>query len=271
MENIRFETHLNTPTGLLLIIRNGHINNEKPRRGNLHENIEILYFYEGSGGVTLDAVTYRVSPGDFVVANANVAHNIFCEQKLSYLCLILFREFTISSGLDTNSLYFTPFFRDDIMAHMMRELREEYEQPERTFRATALRAKSLEILVHLARNHSGAGKSQDGGIARAISYIKIHYAEPLTVGEIARHVGYSTSYLSHEFHARTGNSVVEYINLVRCEFSKSLLSTPNISIGDVCERCGYRNDSYYTRTFRKFNGITPSEYRRLALRNIQKQ
>ncbi len=267
MNRIRFESHLHGHEGLPLIVWNTVIENGKRSCiANLHENIEILYFYDGEGFVTLDATVHPVSRGDFVVANANVAHHIETDGQLSYLCLIVFRSYAAASGLDTNLIRFAPAFRDEDLAASMFRLQKEYENTEGEYRATALRALSLEILLHLARHHRERAEARPTkGISDAISYIKTHYAEPITVEDVAHHVGYSLSYLSHEFRARTGSTVIRYLNLVRCEFSKSLLQDPSIPISAVAERCGYRNDSYFTRTFRKFNRITPSEYRRMAV------
>ncbi len=271
MKSIRFESHLHRPDGLPLIIWNTTLKNGEQSGANLHENAEILYCYDGSGRITLDATTYQVQPGDFIVANTNIAHRIEADESLSYICLIIYRDYALTAGIDTNSLSFTPAFRNDPeLSDLMERLKDEFSK-NIEYRSAALCSLALTILVRLARYHAETIEDPTPeGVTGAVSYIKSHYAESFTLEDVAHHVGYSLSYLSHEFRTRTGSTVIQYLNMIRCEYAKPLLRIPSIPIAEVCERCGYHNDSYFTRTFRKYNGITPSEYRKKAISEAKK-
>ncbi len=271
MKNIRFESHLHRPDGLPLIIWNTTLKAGETSGANLHENAEVLYCYDGEGRITLDAVTYPVQPGDFIIANSNVAHRIETDDSISYVCLIIYRDYALTTGIDTNALSFTPAFKGDPeLAELMENLRDEFLE-NREYRSAALCSLSLSILVRLARFHAEPiDNPAPGGVSGAVSYIKSHYTESFTLEDVAHHVGYSLSYLSHEFRARTGSTVIQYLNMIRCEYAKPLLAIPTIPIAEICEKCGYHNDSYFTRTFRKYNGMTPSEYRKRAVAKAQK-
>ncbi len=57
-------------------------------------------------------------------------------------------------------------------------------------------------------------------------------------------------------------TVTDYINLTRVRRSLKLLSGSSLSMPEIAERCGFSDANYYTRTFRKIHGSTPTEYRK---------
>lgn len=87
---------------------------------------------------------------------------------------------------------------------------------------------------------------------------------PLTV--IARMGGLSRSHLSRIFKRVTGLSLKRYITRVRLEAAKGFLRTAEMKIQEVARSVGYWDASHFDRVFRKWEGQTPSAYRRNALR-----
>ena len=62
-------------------------------------------------------------------------------------------------------------------------------------------------------------------------------------------------------------SITEYINLLRIEESKKYLLDRSMSVSDICKKVGFNNSSYFSQIFKKFNSITPNEYRKNMLDN----
>ena len=71
----------------------------------------------------------------------------------------------------------------------------------------------------------------------------------------------SRSYLSKLFKDETGYSLFSYINHVRIEKSKELLLNDTISLVDVAGLCGFEDQSYFTKVFKKETGISPKRFR----------
>jgi len=63
------------------------------------------------------------------------------------------------------------------------------------------------------------------------------------------------------FKQVTGISFKEYLNKVRIEEAKSLLEHTDYSIMEIAVACGYSDQSYFTKVFKKATGITPKQYR----------
>ena len=239
-----------------------------PSPRNWHENLELLYCKDGTGTVMCgdEAVPFRA--GDTVVVNANRAHTVIAEcELLNYYCLIVDRGFCLSSAIDTNALSFDTLVRNETIAHAMETLQAEYADPDRPFRTAAIRAAVLEILVTLCREYSQEVPLSQGqpnllsAIQKAIGYIRLEYAHDLSLDDIAARVGLSKYYFSREFRRITGYPFVSYVNIVRCEEAKRLLTQTQMRVGEIAVACGFANPSYFTRTFLEITGTKPLAYR----------
>lgn len=101
-------------------------------------------------------------------------------------------------------------------------------------------------------------------IKDTIRYIKGHYREALTLNDLAAEVNVSTYYLSRMFKKETGSNLSEYLNDMRLEAAKGLLSETDLKLYEVGERVGIPDPHYFSRLFKKQIGITPSQYREKA-------
>ncbi len=85
--------------------------------------------------------------------------------------------------------------------------------------------------------------------------------ERYSLSEIAREYSISASSLSHQFKKITGSSVMEYLLFCRIAAAKNLLTKTNLSISEIVEKCGFSDNSNFSRTFKKLNGISPLQFR----------
>ncbi|MCD6262263.1 MAG: helix-turn-helix domain-containing protein [Deltaproteobacteria bacterium] len=108
------------------------------------------------------------------------------------------------------------------------------------------------------------------GIRKAILYIEKNYMEPLTLDEVARESGMSKYHFSRFFKAKTGCSFSEYLNQKRVEAAKSLMQYHDMNITEVCFAVGFNDLSYFSRVFRKQEGVCPSSYRKRLRADRQK-
>ncbi len=98
-------------------------------------------------------------------------------------------------------------------------------------------------------------------IRRAISYISKNYANNVTLDDVARHVHLNPAYFSSIFKQCCGSSFKEYLNMVRVEESKRLLANTDYSIIDIAIATGFEDQSYFSKVFKKYTGLTPKQYR----------
>ena len=95
-----------------------------------------------------------------------------------------------------------------------------------------------------------------------IMEVEAHYTESLSIPLIASHTGVSAIYLNRIFKLSTGKTVSEYLNDYRIARSLPMLADSSKTIVHISEAVGYGDVRSYIRFFKKFYGMTPSEYRK---------
>lgn len=96
---------------------------------------------------------------------------------------------------------------------------------------------------------------------RAMQYIKEHYGErTLSVCAVSEALGISDGYLTRQFRANTGITPAQYITMIRIRNAKSLLQMHAYKVYEIAGMCGYSDIAYFSTTFRKYVGCTPSDY-----------
>jgi two-component system response regulator YesN len=108
---------------------------------------------------------------------------------------------------------------------------------------------------------SGAEKAQNFIVHNAIAYIRAHYAEKLTLLDVADHVYVSQWHLSKLIARYTEQSFSDLLNGVRIEKARELLADPALRIWEVSEQVGFSDVTHFSRIFKKLVGMSANEYR----------
>ena len=98
-------------------------------------------------------------------------------------------------------------------------------------------------------------------IKNAIRIISEKYADNITLDYVAGQVHLNPAYFSTLFKKETGHSFKEYLNMTRIEESKRMLLNSNYSIVDIAVSVGFEDQSYFSKVFKKYTGITPKQFR----------
>jgi AraC-like DNA-binding protein len=98
-------------------------------------------------------------------------------------------------------------------------------------------------------------------IALAIEYMKNNLDQPITRDEVARACNMSYGYFSKVFHTRTGYTFSDLLNKFRIEHACALMTETALNVSQVSMECGFNDQSYFSKVFRRYTGITPKTYR----------
>ena len=112
----------------------------------------------------------------------------------------------------------------------------------------------------------GAGESaRRADVAqKADQFIQENYMKSnMSISAVADHLNLTSSYASALYKRQTGQAMMDAINLTRIHHAKLLLSGSHMSLEQVAQQVGYFNSSTFIRTFKKYEGITPGQYRAL--------
>lgn len=102
-------------------------------------------------------------------------------------------------------------------------------------------------------------------IDRAKRYILDNLSKNLTVKDVADYIHRSPEHFTKVFKAATGVNIKNYILQLKLDVAKDLLATPNVPVSMIASEVGYDNFSHFTQIFKKYEDITPSEYRKKVL------
>lgn len=98
-------------------------------------------------------------------------------------------------------------------------------------------------------------------IKESLEYIDKHYREQMSVSDISRALGTSTSYLSRIFKETTGETIIRTINNKRIEKAKMYLKETDYKVYEIADILGFENVTYFSRFFKKHIGLSPKDYK----------
>ena len=93
-------------------------------------------------------------------------------------------------------------------------------------------------------------------------YVSCHLYQKISLDEISAYAGMNKTYFCLFFKKHYGMPFTDYLNQKRLEMASAMLLKPDVSVADVAAACGYPTVTYFNRIFRKYKGITPSEFRK---------
>lgn len=110
-------------------------------------------------------------------------------------------------------------------------------------------------------NHNLHELSTDSRFAYVLEYIRVHLTEKLNIDALSQMAFMSKASFFRAFKHELGISPVDYIIKERLQLAKQLMNNPNNSISEACFKAGFNNLNYFSRAFKKIEGITPSYYK----------
>ncbi len=106
-----------------------------------------------------------------------------------------------------------------------------------------------------------ADKKHIAIVKNARDFIMENYALPLTVTDVAQHLFVSSSHLSRLFREELDCTINDYLTRVRVEQAVEIMKRPEFSVAQVSKAVGFQNQSYFSKVFRKYIGVTPLTYK----------
>lgn len=108
--------------------------------------------------------------------------------------------------------------------------------------------------------------SPTDAITRTVKYINQNYSLPITLDDICKKANMSKYYFCRKFKDTVGVTPMQYLLNTRLASTKVFLADSNKSISEISEQCGFSSVSYFCQIFKKYNDISPSEYRKASRR-----
>lgn len=256
-----------------------------PKR-NLDTFVLILV-KEGTLFIAQAGVHYEVYPGQYIFLNAGEEHYGFAtsQGKLSYLW-VHFRSPKKATVIEDENYFFKDIRTGEVKdapnynVYIMPEYGEilfvkkipllfnqlldlsRHEQIYSNYIPNyALSLLVMEISQEFFDKYH-QGKQIPPNVVNIMEWIRSNYYKPLTVSSIAKEFGYNSDYLSTLFKKSTNCSLIHFINKMRIDVAKSLFVTYDLSIKEATYSCGFTDEKYFMKTFKKLENMTPSQYKK---------
>lgn len=149
----------------------------------------------------------------------------------------------------------------DIMLHLIEQLWDQNIANEVARQFTHELKRSYESMLLDADQQS---THHDEVIIKVQEWIQENYARPIQVSNIAGKFQLSARSLNRRFKLATNTTPVQYLQDIRINHARELLKQSNLVVAEVADAVGYQDTSYFSSLFKKFNDVTPNEYRRLV-------
>ena len=179
------------------------------------------------------------------------------------------RLFDLESGITCPTIGPRLFFFDQAVWETALKLKAEVGNSDPGSRqyAEALSLVLMHELIRLGRTTSATARPLRGGLPvwrqkRVVEFIEEHLAEEISLAALAGLVDLSLYHFARAFKQSFGAPPHRYQMARRMDRARSLLQRPALSVTQIGIQIGFRETSSFTTAFRKFTGLTPTEYRR---------
>jgi Transcriptional regulator containing an amidase domain and an AraC-type DNA-binding HTH domain len=253
-------------------------------RRHWHEQLQLYSFVSGRAFLDCGGRSFSADGGDIVVINSCEPHYMVSRSDdLSFYIIRIDLPFLFSSQIDScQTKFMVPLVQNRItfgnlvqndgeLAACVSRMIREYTVRNLGYEL-AVKAAAYEFIVLLIRKHiSRILTEREFSIKterlkryeEAVEYINAHYAEQLTVAQIAKKARVSVPHFCRTFRDLTGGTFTGYLNNLRLEAAAGLLRESSLPVTDIALRCGFDSVNYFSRLFRNQYNTAPSEFRKL--------
>lgn len=249
-----------------------------------HDDFELIYCTMGQIQVTVWGQVYQPCAKDLMVILPRAVHSIEqCGMESGEYFNIIFHP-SLFYGAENDlcyDKYVLPFLNGEktidgfhpadssfnrsvtpCIQSMLSHRRDSYSTHELMIKS------GLFLFLHYMNQYSTAAKNDNGSmqlsysrLRDALFYVQKFYDHDVTIKEAAKRCGFSESYFMKLFKELTGQSFNVYLVNYRLELAAKQLAETKLKVIDIAENCGFHNQSYFTRAFRKKYKQTPLAYR----------
>ncbi|WP_025719653.1 helix-turn-helix transcriptional regulator [Paenibacillus sp. 1-18] len=250
---------------------------------HVHQAHEIYYLLAGERYYYINQRVYALQKGDLIWISKHDFHRTSNKGNgIHERILINFDEAFVASStsvtpsgdqshllLPEKSFLLRPSAeKQRELEHLFRQMLDEYHQ-EHAYRQLYLQSLLIQLLVRIRRIQSATVDTiapecseKQQRVYSIIEYLHAHYAERLSLDQLAGHFYISSTYLCRIFKQTTGFTLVEYLQDVRVQQARAYLRETNWKVTSIAEKTGFDSIAHFGRIFKQFTGHPPLQYRK---------
>ncbi|RXZ83724.1 AraC family transcriptional regulator [Paenibacillaceae bacterium] len=256
-----------------------------------HQGMEFLYVHEGEGDILINRKIYEVRPNTLLYFQPYQLHRVrmnvspsrpYTRTKLTFEPSVIDSKMSFAPGLQS---FFRQMWKQEItepvlyiddpqprLESIINENIKHYHTMEYSQQQEAAVLFLVEFFHILQTNFRTALFGQSASPSKrglhlteiVLEWLEDHLHEPFELDRLAAVLHVSKHHLSRLFKQSTGNTITEYLTIIRIQKACHLLESTENTVEHIAQELGITNTSYFCEIFRKSIGTTPLQYR-LAL------
>lgn len=264
-----------------------HVSDMRATKLHDHSFLEFTYVESGQMEHTFGDTVATLQKGDFFIVDYGTSHQYRAvgEEPLRVINFLFYPDFVdrmlgrSESFEKVVNSYFIRFRYQSLSCspssmafsdgqgevyRIVQQILKEYTEEKAGF-LECIRCLIVQMFIIVMRSigRSEDVKSESAIIKEVAAYVTQHYAERISLTDMAKKYNYSLSHISKKFAEEMGCGFTQYLQQIRIEQSCRLLETGDYFIGEVADRVGYGNVKFFNKVFKETLGITPREFKRL--------
>ena len=224
-----------------------------------HPHGELVHAVQGSLGIAVDGVEYRLEVGQTAVIFPYLTHSYEKAQDAQAVVILFDPAVT---AFDATLLEKKPVYcqvEDSRLYPLMDRAVTMIRKGKSKTAMGYLNAVLGELLEQLELEDRD-GPAGDATV-QLLSYCEEHFTEDITVEKLAEALFISSSYVSKLFSQKLKTGFRTYINDLRVRKAQAMLRETDKKVLQIMEVCGFQNQSSFNRVFRGVTGMSPRQYR----------
>lgn len=218
----------------------------------------IILTLDGEGEVKADNKLTSLTKGKILFYRADYPIKYYNMSEVFRTCFLTFQGIASLPLLDFYNFPSYLVFENDRIANQLIDICKAADN--------GTREEILSSRVYSLINDIGIYLNSDSlprSFEKAVSYIRSNYHKDISISDISRYAEISESLLFKQFKKIMGVTPSVYITQVRLNWAKHFLeTTPDTSIAEIAKNIGFSNTSYFIETFKKYERITPLQYKK---------
>lgn len=257
-----------------------------PIKPHWHYFAEFIFMLKGSAEMNCNDKTYIVNEGEFIIMNPSSVHSIFSNQEELPIYAVLKFDLAKFPSTASNALSLTDIFKyarsENMQIHFDSKSAEDMKCREIFFDCineinnysygfdVILRSQIYRLIFGIVRKWISKGlnidkcpvNSKDSyGIENITEYIDSHLEDSISVNDIANACHLSYSGFAAKFREQYAMSCKEYILQMRIFKAEEYLLFTDLDLNYISHQIGFSDCSHFIRSFKKYRGITPKQFR----------
>ncbi len=241
--------------------------------GESHDFWEFMYVTSGKMGVAKNEKIFELEAGDIIFYRPMEFHSIWTRDDSSICVTIM--SFSLE-GSDFSSLGDGFFKTGRTEQRLINEAISLYHSSKDTVDPFSVQLAAIrveELLLRLVTLHTPEQthhiSSGAKNYRRILSFLDSHLRENLSTAEIAKECCSSVSNLKKIFKKYSGMGIMQYYNEQRMILATMLIKQ-DMKMSQIAEELGFQNQNYFTESFKRHMGMTPTQYKKLTEKSDEK-